>query len=236
VTAAVRGACRRVPCGGLARMAELIVTGAVDDCWNRIGVYGDKSCPKLPGFVHCHNCDTYAAAATALLDRYQLRDDADTIEIGARHEDGAAVQTRSLLIFRLGDEWLALPTRVLTQVAPVQAIHSLPHRRSTALLGVSNVRGTLVACLSLFKLLDLDEVALPSGSRTFPRMLILATPDDGNVVCPVDEVDGIQAIPEPLLGPVASGKFSLALFQWQSRSVRLLDEKQLMQALVRSLA
>ena len=41
----------------------------VDDCWNRIGIRGDQSCPKLPEYVHCRNCPVYASAARRLLDR-----------------------------------------------------------------------------------------------------------------------------------------------------------------------
>ena len=41
----------------------------LDDCWNRIGVRGDASCPELARHVHCHNCPVHAAAALALLDR-----------------------------------------------------------------------------------------------------------------------------------------------------------------------
>ncbi len=42
---------------------------ALDDCWNRIGVQGDQSCARLPLAVHCRNCEVYAAAAKAVLDR-----------------------------------------------------------------------------------------------------------------------------------------------------------------------
>ena len=40
-----------------------VLTGDVeriDDCWNRIGVHGDKSCPLLDEHVHCRNCAVYA--------------------------------------------------------------------------------------------------------------------------------------------------------------------------------
>jgi chemotaxis-related protein WspD len=68
-----------------------------------------------------------------------------------------------------------LATRSLVEVAPLQAIHSLPHQRSRALLGVANVRGALVACLSLVELLGLDGIAAPAtGARIMPRMLIIA--------------------------------------------------------------
>ena len=32
----------------------------IDDCWNRIGVHGNKSCPLLAEHVHCRNCAVYA--------------------------------------------------------------------------------------------------------------------------------------------------------------------------------
>src|SRR3981081_1849213 len=41
---------------------------ALDDCWNRIGVHGDRSCAELQRHIHCRNCPVFAAAARALLD------------------------------------------------------------------------------------------------------------------------------------------------------------------------
>lgn len=111
---------------------------AIDDCWNRIGIYGDKSCPLLPQHIHCRNCDTYAAAATRLLDRYSFEQQSQELYAPQAHEQKVA--TCSLVIFRLSEEWLGLPTRCLDEVAPMQTIHSLPHQRSRALRGVANVR------------------------------------------------------------------------------------------------
>ena len=214
-------------------------TQAIDDCWNRIGIHGDKSCPLLVDHIHCRNCAVYSAAATRLLDRYALQQD--------DHRPAAAVEvdeeivTRSLLMFRLGEEWLGLATRSLVEVAPMQAIHSLPHQRSRALLGVANVRGALVACLSLVELLDLDGNAAPAaGARIMPRMLIIAA-DGGPVVVPVDEVDGIHAIDERILdaasqsGTQASAKFTRGVLQLRGRSLRWLNEEQLLSAVTRSL-
>lgn len=85
----------------------------IDDCWNRIGVRGDKQCPLLERHVHCRNCEVYAAAATRLLDRYAL----------VQEHQAAAVQPdaentgRSMLLFRLGEEWLALATACLAEIA-----------------------------------------------------------------------------------------------------------------------
>ena len=211
---------------------------AIDDCWNRIGIHGDKSCPQLIEHIHCSNCAVYSAAATRLLDRYALQqDDRASMSVAVESE----VQTRSLLMFRLGEEWLGLATRCLVEVAPLQAIHSLPHQRSRALLGVANVRGALVACLSLVELLGLDSVSsVPNGVRVMPRMLIIAA-HGGPVVVPVDEVDGIHAIDERILdaasrsGAQASAKYTRGVMQFKGRSLRWLDEEQLLSAVTRSL-
>ncbi|KTC44378.1 MAG: chemotaxis protein CheW [Pseudomonas sp.] len=212
---------------------------AIDDCWNRIGIHGDKSCPLLAEHIHCRNCSVYSAAATRLLDRYSLRQ--EDLEHSVAHEVDSAVATRSLVMFRLGEEWLGLPTRCLLEVAPQQAIHSLPHQRSRALLGVANVRGALVACLSLTELLGLDSTpAVAAAGRVMPRMLIIGA-DGGPVVVPVDEVLGIHAIEERILdhastsGEQASAKYTRGVLQWQGRSLRLLDEEQLLSAVTRSL-
>jgi len=180
----------------------------IDDCWNRIGIHGDRSCPLLAYHIHCRNCAVYSAAATRLLDRYSLAvQDRAVVQSSVLPGE---INTRSVVVFRLGEEWLGLPTRCLVEVANVQTIHSLPHQRSRALLGVANVRGALVAC-------------------------------GGPVVSPVDEVDGIHAMEEHLLeaasapGQHATAKFTQGVMHWKNRSLRLLDEQQLLSAVNRSL-
>ncbi|KQZ80756.1 MULTISPECIES: chemotaxis protein CheW [unclassified Pseudomonas] len=211
---------------------------AIDDCWNRIGIHGDKSCPLLIEHIHCRNCAVYSAAATRLLDRYALQQEDREHVSGTLQSE---VKTRSLLMFRLGEEWLGLATRSLVEVAPMQAIHSLPHQRSRALLGVANVRGALVACLSLVELLGLDGVSsVATGARVMPRMLIIAA-HGGPVVVPVDEVDGIHAIDELVLeaasksGNQANAKYTQGVLQFKGRSLRWLNEEQLLSAVTRSL-
>ena len=212
---------------------------AIDDCWNRIGIYGDKSCSLLAQHIHCRNCAVYSAAATRLLDRYSFEQEHQELYAPQTHEQKVA--TRSLVIFRLGDEWLGLVTRCLDEVAPIQTIHSLPHQRSRALRGVANVRGALVPCLSLVELLGLDPgVPGATSLRIMPRMLIVAA-HGGPVVLPVDEVDGVHNIEErelmaaSLSGEQASAKYTRGVLQWKTRSLRLLDEEQLLSAITRSL-
>ncbi|HGM5579678.1 TPA: chemotaxis protein CheW [Pseudomonas putida] len=206
---------------------------AIDDCWNRIGVHGDKQCPLLERHVHCRNCEVYAAAATRLLDRYTLLQD-EHVEAAPVQQDNVG---RSMLLFRLGEEWLALATACLAEIAPLQAAHSLPHQRSRVLQGVANVRGALVPCLSFADLLGMERVpAQERTGRVMPRMLILAA-EGGPVVLPVDEVDGIHRLdPARLEGEGDVAHFTLAVLQWRGRSVRVLDDQHLLSVVKRSLS
>lgn len=215
---------------------------AVDDCWNRIGVFGDKRCERLERHIHCRNCEVYGAAAIALLDRYGSSLERDDDDYGQGEAQEPIGEQRSLLIFRLGEQWLAIATRCLAEVMPVSPIHSLPHRKSTGLLGVTNVRGTLVACLSLSELLDLEtDDSRQSGQRVIPRMLILES-GSGPLVVPVDEVSGIQKIP---LARISNAKqddkrtisrFTAGVLQWRGQSITLLNDEQLLQNMIGSLA
>ncbi|MFG0581888.1 chemotaxis protein CheW [Pseudomonas sp. zjy_9] len=215
---------------------------AVDDCWNRIGVFGDKRCERLERHIHCRNCEVYGAAAIALLDRYGSSLERDDDDYGQGEAQEPIGEQRSLLIFRLGEQWLAIATRCLAEVMPVSPIHSLPHRKSTGLLGVTNVRGTLVACLSLSELLDLEtDDSRQNGQRVIPRMLILES-GSGPLVVPVDEVSGIQKIP---LARISNAKqddkrtisrFTAGVLQWRGQSITLLNDEQLLQNMIGSLA
>ena len=205
----------------------------IDDCWNRIGVHGDKQCPLLERHVHCRNCEVYAAAATRLLDRYALMQDHQAAAVQPVEENTG----RSMLLFRLGEEWLALATASLAEIAPLQAVHSLPHQRSRLLQGVANVRGALVPCLSLADLLGVQAGTVEQrGGRAMPRMLILAA-EEGPVVMAVEEIDGIHRLDPLLLGSGQDAtRFTAAVLQWRGRSVRVLDDQHLLSAVQRSLS
>lgn len=210
----------------------------LDTCWKRIGIEGDRSCEQLPRHVHCRNCERYAQAAIQLLDRYppsQVPASDQPPESIAEHQGPLC----SALVFRLGQDWLAINSRCLLEVAAVAPIHSLPHQRSKVLLGVGNVRGALVPCLSLTQLLGLSTEPDPQRPNK-PRHLILAT-QEGALITPVDEVDAVQAIPQQHLqdaqraNSLPASQLAQAVITWQGRSLTWLDEQQLLQAMQRSL-
>jgi chemotaxis-related protein WspD len=231
---------------------------AIDDCWNRIGIRGDGSCPRLTEYVHCRNCPVHEDAAAKLLDR-----PVDDIDLAAARGDAAsrsweqgpaaaplgadATDGASLLVFRIGEEWLALPTTVFEQVTGMQRIHSLPHRRNAAMLGVVSIRGALLICASLVELLGLDPGTVSSGSSNSSggaayRRLLVVRSGEQSAVFPVDAVDGVRrfarAAYESVPATVArtARPHTRAVVRWQGRTIGLLDAALLFETLNRSLA
>ena len=215
----------------------------LNDCWNRIGVRGDVSCPELQQHVHCHNCPVHASAALALLDR---EPPAGTHAAWTTHfaEPPAAVaaETVALFVFRVGTDWLALPAPLVLEVAPWRTVHSLPHRRRTAVLGVVNVHGALTICLSFPAVLGLDGGPAAAAPRPFARdRMLLIRHGELHAACPVDEVSGIHRVPPAALvetpAAVAGARACLTrVWAWRDGTVGVVDDVLFGQALRRSLA
>jgi chemotaxis-related protein WspD len=163
------------------------------DCWNKIGVSGDQSCPKLVQHVHCRNCEVYAGAA-----RQNLRRPVDTdyrnewAALLRKPQTARGSDDRSCLVFRVGREWLALPTSVVASVAPMAPSHVLPHRSGRGLLGVVNVAGKLTPSMSLPVLLGIDqaEVVVQAGRHAYARLLVMEWEDQAYAL-PVADLHGI---------------------------------------------
>lgn len=214
------------------------------DCWQHIGIWGDASCPELQAHLHCRNCPVYAAAAMRLLDS---RPPADYRREWTERIAEPATTTDSgtpMLVFRIGDEWLALDISVMEEVGEMRPIHTLPHRREGVLLGVVNVRGELLTCVSVGRLLGIDKGVGTGGllPRASAGRLLVVSHQSEHYAFPVTEVRGVQhlALPEApaeiesedrILRAAGRGRVT-----WREQSVCCLDEQKLFAALNRSLA
>ena len=215
----------------------------VNDCWNQIGVRGDVSCPEPERHVHCHNCPVHAAAALALLDHEPPAGThaswtahfAEPLAVGA-------AESVPLLVFRVGADWLAMPAPLVVEVAPERTVHSLPHRRRGAVLGVVNVHGALVVCLSLNAVLGLDASSGAVARRLFARdRMLLIRHGTLRAACPVDEVSGIHRVEPAALvdtpAAVAGARSCITrVWSWRDGPVGVIDEALFGQALHRSVA
>jgi chemotaxis-related protein WspD len=216
---------------------------AVHDCWNQIGVRGDRSCHLLARHTHCRNCPVFAAAAAELLNG-ALPDNHlhDWTEHFARPPALEQAGTESVMIFRIGSEWLGLKTGIFWEITEQRRIHSLPHRRSGAVLGLVSVRGELLICIALDRVLGIQR----SGERRQDKLrvleqrMIVISSDGQRLVVPVDEVHGThryhptELIATPETVAKASVSYTKAMLPWPKGSVGLLDEQLLFYSLNRS--
>ncbi|MBV8624279.1 MAG: chemotaxis protein CheW [Herbaspirillum sp.] len=217
-------------------------SAAIDDCWNRIGNKGDSSCPLLQQHVRCLNCPSFANAALQQLDRAPASDEVAR-EWGqaslAELQEGAARARQaqaSALVVRIGEEWLAIATAVVQEVTEVRAVHSLPHQRNPAILGVLNIRGALRICVSLAQLLQFVAApAKPAGQ------LLVVHYEGQTLVFPVDEVAGLHRHGDDALAPVpttlahAAIQYTRGMLDWRGRQIGLLDHDLLFYVLNRSM-
>ncbi|MEI6256617.1 MAG: chemotaxis protein CheW [Planctomycetota bacterium] len=222
------------------------VVPPMDACWRHVGTSGDGSCPELVNFIHCRNCPVVAAAARSFFDRPPpagyLESWQEMIEQPVVVEESGA---KSVLVFRLGDEWLALPIAALIEVTLTRPVHHLPHRSSTALEGLVNIRGQLQLCARLGGLLGSDGKAAPAADPTTERFLVIGRTGEGGLkqwVLRVDQVADIYQVHRsslrsmPATVTAAGLRPTAALFPWQSRLVGLLDADRLLDSCGRILS
>jgi chemotaxis-related protein WspD len=206
----------------------------LDDCWNKIGVWGDRECGELKKVVHCRNCIVYSSAAALLLG---AKLPPDYLERWSTHFAGVEIvesrQMQAALIFRIGAEWLALLATNIQEIAEGRSIHSLPHSRSNTLLGLANIRGELLVCVALDRVLGLEKMALEKSSskRGICRRMVVASCQGSRFVFPVEEVYGIywfnptelKDIPSTLTK--AQTTYIKGMLLWQNKSVGCLDDQ-----------
>ena len=159
----------------------------IDDCWNRIGVYGDASCEELSESVHCRNCSVFSQAGRHLLERAPSPEDVQewTDEL-ARPSESLPEGTIPVIIFRVGEEWLSLDVAVAVEVAAARKMQRIPHRTNEILRGLVNVRGELQLCASMRNLIGIQ------GPPNLEGQLLIIERQKERWALEVDEVVGVE--------------------------------------------
>jgi chemotaxis-related protein WspD len=164
----------------------------------------------------------------------------------------------SVLIFRLGREWIAFPTQAIAEVTVPRPIHRIPHRSNAILMGLVNLRGQLQLCISLYGLLGLEapqfltsrfhaqepsteiEKTVTAGSSPTvgTRLIVLYNRvRSESWIFAAEEVLGVHRLPRSQMRSVSSAlansevSFSQAILSWEDRSVSFLDEQRVFAAL-----
>jgi chemotaxis-related protein WspD len=214
---------------------------SIDDCWRRIGVAGDRQCPELARVGHCRNCGRYAEIAAQTLDREPSEGHVEqATELLARKEEPEARDTLAVIVFRLAGECLALPTAVFEEVTSLRPVRPVPHRTSGVLLGLVNVRGSLHLCVSMARLLGIEEVERAETPRGSGSRLLVIGRDGNRWAFAADEVFGIHRVaPQDLADVPATAAKTVfvpakAIFPWRQSHAGLLDDRRLFETLQRS--
>ncbi|MCJ8141848.1 chemotaxis protein CheW [Ancylobacter sp. A5.8] len=158
-------------------------------------------------------------------------------------EADAERAARNRLVFRIADEWLALPAALVDEVTDPRICHSLPHRRSAYVLGIVNVRGELLVSLSLAALLGIagSEQARDARGGSVARLVVIVGAN-GRVALPVDEVHGLHLFAASEVGAVpatiarSTSAFTSSVLAWRGHAVGGLDAAHLLAAIDRAIA
>lgn len=217
----------------------------LNDCWNQIGVMGDRSCRELKTVIHCHDCPVYAAVGDSLLEREPPANyigewidilAETTPEAEESESNGALVlaeEAISIMIFRLGNQKLALPVRILQEVTHPCLIQPLPHRSNQLFLGLVNIRGETLLCASLSHLLNLEspqEKVTTTPVEKTKRMMVAGQSEE-KWVFPVDEVYGTYRFhlrelrDAPVVITKATEAYTQGVIHWEGDKVNYLDSE-----------
>lgn len=214
------------------------------DCWNQIGVMGNRSCGELVTVMHCHDCPVYAQAGDSLLEREPPPNYLDEwikilAETPVDHEetegDEPIIRTAeaiSVVIFRLGDERLALPVRILQEITHPCVIQPLPHRSNKLFLGLVNIRGETLLCASLSHLLNVAMIGdSPVLNLASTKRMMVAGQGDDKWVFPIDEVHGVYRFhlnelrDAPVVITKAAEAYTHGIIPWEGKKVNYLDSE-----------
>jgi chemotaxis-related protein WspD len=208
----------------------------VVDCWNSIGVNGDRSCATLRDVIHCHNCSVFADAARAFLDRpappgYSLEITESLVAPAAQRVPNSV----SALVFVVGDQLFAIDTRAMVEVTTSRAVHRVGHRSGRIFSGIVNIHGQLELCCSLAGLLQVEDTGTPENEGR-SRMLLVEL--DGLRWCfAVAAVHGVHRFEATDIAPVPAASLQSSVvylrhvFRFADKHVGYLDLEQTFRAL-----
>jgi chemotaxis-related protein WspD len=132
-------------------------------------------------------------------------------------------------VFRLADEWLALPVGVLVEVTRPRTPHRIPHRGGV-LAGVVNIRGELHLCIRLELVLGITKSPNGDLDPEPQRLVVIRNAAADCWAFAADEVDQVHRVLLPDLGSApptlgrAQARLARGVFPIGNRSVGLLDD------------
>ena len=216
-------------------MEEVRRVHTVQNCWQVIGIFGDRSCSRLEHEIHCRNCDLYRAGGHELLDRPLPEDYRREITVKLQSEvEVEDEHPLHLVLFRIGGAWLAMASECFIRTLLCAPVIPIPGRSNEIFRGLVNTQGDLRLCVSLGELFkgEADQPVIDVSARVFSRMLEIRMEGE-RWIFEADEVVGAIECSSRQLEPLPSNlEKSLRglitrLFVWQGLRVALIDPSRL---------
>ena len=173
------------------------------NCWNVIGVWGDRTCPTLPDEIHCRNCSVYSKSGRSLLERSE--------------PEGYTAQWTALMAEPSHQQ----PQQQLSAPSPV---HAIPHHTDPLLRGIVNVRGQLLPCVSIHSLVGITaNIAMekPFPGKSTPTSGFLAKRQTPGLSSPA------KLAPKPCLQSGQQGGYPRLVVVKKEREVWSFDVDEL---------
>lgn len=117
-------------------------------------------------------------------------------------DEEARVETTGLLLFRLGEEWYAVPIDGVREIYNEYAVTRIP-RVPEFILGVINVRGEIVSVTNLGEMMRVPSRTLLEIDGLLPSAIIVATEACVTAIV-VDEIGDIVDVPRDAIEPPLS--------------------------------
>jgi len=167
----------------------------VDHCWNTRGVWSQApdKCELLVEHVHCRNCPVFSSEGKRVLDRAAptgyLSDWRKSLSAKKKTQE---VDSNAVLVFRVRDEWFAIPAQCLHEITEKRTIHRIPRNKNNDISGVVNIGGEVRVCYSLESILGVkDDSGCVKNDTVSVERFIVALLDGHYYVFYVDQVSGL---------------------------------------------
>lgn len=153
--------------------------------------------------------------------------------IGQKKDESTEKVEISVIIFRLGTKWLAIPATVFSEIYRNFRIHTIPQRSNSILLGIVNFRGQLALCVNMQKVLGIESIPSnhESEEKTHLQIMMAIQKEKELWVFRAAELFGIfhcdaasvQNVPPQVLK--LKNNCLRGFIKWNEKQVGLLDEE-----------
>jgi chemotaxis signal transduction protein len=137
---------------------------------------------------------------------------------------------QAIVIFRIGEEYLAVSTAVVGQVTEMKPIHHVPHQRNKIIRGCVNINGQLRLFVSMTNLLEIgsDKEMLSSVDKC--SMMVIENESDVWAfavaeVCGIHHCDMRQLKNVPVNVAKSTANYIKGVLLWNSQNYGYLDDE-----------